>query len=179
MCQRGDLPHRLHGSGFIVGVHDRDQRGRRPQDLLQFAQHHNAIGVDWKPGYFGALTFQLCTGIQYRGVFNRAGDDVLSDSSSRACKGLAPRCRSMARLSDSVPPLVKNNFAGVAPDPPGNVSARRFQPLFSRLSEMMDTGRVARNFDQSGGQIAQHLRRDRRRRVVIEVIMLHLLPVYR
>ena len=47
------------------------------------------------------------------------------------------------------------------------------------LAEMVDTGRVARHFHQGRGQIAQHLGRDRSRRVVIEVIVLHLVPVYR
>ena len=51
---------------------------------------------------------------------------------------------------------------------------RRFQPLFGRLPEMMDTGRVAADFGQRFRKIAQHFRRDRGRRVVIEIKVLHL-----
>jgi len=42
----------------------------------------------------------------------------------------------------------------------------------------VDTGRVAIYFGHGVGKVSQHFLRDRRSRVVIEVKVLHFLPVY-
>ena len=67
----------------------------------------------------------------------------------------------------------EHDSAGVAAEPPGHGAARAFEPLFRRLPEIMDTGRVAVDFRQQLRQGAQHLRRDRGCRVMIEVKMPH------
>ena len=49
---------------------------------------------------------------------------------------------SIARLSASVPPLVKTISRRVGVDQRGDLPARRFQPLLRALAEMVDAGRV-------------------------------------
>ena len=57
----------------------------------------------------------------------------------------------------------------------GRLAPGLLQLLLGHLAKMVDTGRVTIHFAQARHHGREHSRRDRRRRVVVEVITLHLL----
>ena len=72
----------------------------------------------------------------------------------------------------------KHDFAIGASQSRGHRAARAFQTPLGRLPKVMDTGRIAVYFGHGACQILQHLLRNRRGSVVIEVKVLHFLLVY-
>ena len=66
------------------------------------SDQHNAVAADRQIGDFGAFALQLRAGIQHGGMLDRAGDHMPRRAAS--ARRATPK---MARLSDSVPPLVK------------------------------------------------------------------------
>ena len=69
----------------------------------------------------------------------------------------APR---IARLSASVPPLVKTISARIGVDQRGHLPARRFQALLRRLPEMVDAGRVTIRLAEARHHRLQNFGRD-------------------
>ena len=82
---------------------------------------------------------------------------------------------SMARLSASVPPLVKTISAADGVDEGRYLAARGFQPLLRALSEMVDAGRVTIHLSETRHHRLENFRSDGCGGVVIEVEMLHLI----
>ena len=171
----GDLAHRLQDAGLIIGVHDGDQGGGGAQRAPDVIHANQAVAADGQPGdfrtfLFQAFAFQMGAGIEHRGVFDGAGNHVLRPArvSHHAENGQVIGLRSAAG---------EDNFAGVAANARGELTARVFEALLGGLAEMMDTGRVAADLDQGCREVFQHLRRDRGGRVVVEVKMPHFIPV--
>ena len=116
-----------------------------------------------------AFRAQLLGGREHRRMLDGAGDDVLARGGGR--RAVRPR---MARLSASVPPLVKTISAADGVDEGGHLAARRFQPLLRALSEMVDAGRVTIHLSEARHHRLENFRSDGSGGVVIEVEMLHL-----
>ena len=83
----------------------------------------------------------------------------------------APR---IAKLSLSVPPLVKTTSEGSAPNQGGHLRARLVQCGLGPLTEMVDARRVAELVAQGRHHPFDDGRRNRRGGVVIEINALHL-----
>ena len=75
----------------------------------------------------------------------------------------------MAKLSDSVPPLVKTISDGSAPMSAATRRPRVVDRGLGLLAEVVDARRVAEQVARRGGDGVGHLRSERGRRVVVEV----------
>jgi len=71
----------------------------------------------------------------------------------------------------------EDDLAGVAAETGGQLAAGGFEALFGGLSEMVDTGRVAIHFVHGFGEGTPHLGRERRRGIMVKVMVLHSLLV--
>ena len=100
---------------------------------------------------------------------------VMTCLRAAAAARVTPR---IARLSASVPPLVKTISAADGVDQRGHLPARGFQPLLGALAEMVDAGRVTIHLTETRHHRLQNFRSDGCGGVVVEVEMLHLTPFY-
>ena len=105
-------------------------------------------------------------------MLDRAGDHVLR---GRAAARVTPK---IARLSASVPPLVKTISVRAGVDQRRDLPPRRFQPLLGGLAEMVDAGRVTIHLTETRHQRLQDFRRDGGGGVVVEIEVLHLYSFY-
>jgi hypothetical protein len=71
----------------------------------------------------------------------------------------------------------EHDFLRLAAEERRRVPPRHFQPLLGHLAKMMDTGRVTVHFGETRHHRLDDLRGHRRRSVVVEVVVLHLLIV--
>ena len=106
---------------------------------------------------------------------------ALSVLSTASCSmALATRCRRppgssasaaprMAKLSDSVPPLVYTISDGSAPDQGGDSRARLVHGGFRPLAEVMHAGRIAKLVPRCRDDRLEHLGRERGGGVVVEI----------
>ena len=132
------------------------------------------LDADAQAGDVHAFRAQLLGGREHRRMLDGAGDDVLARPRRR--RASAPR---MARLSASVPPLVKTISAADGVDQGGHLAARRFQTLLRALSEMVDAGRVTIHLTETRHHRLENFRSDGCGGVVVEIEMLHLTFILR
>ena len=114
---RGDaanLLDGLEGAELVIGVHHRDQHGFRPQRAPNVVRVNHAIAADGHTSDCNAPPLERLTGVQHRVVLYGCGDDMREPFRPRA-PGECPATPKMARLSASVPPLVKTISLGRAP----------------------------------------------------------------
>ena len=78
MGDLGDLLQGLQNPGLVVGVHDGNQDGLRPQCAAQLTGRNQAVTVHIQIGDLRAILFQEGTGIQHCLVFGFGGDDVIA-----------------------------------------------------------------------------------------------------
>ena len=72
-----DLFYRLNGTDLIVGKHDGDQDGVRPDGLFQFLDLHGPVFIHIQIGDLKApFLFQILAGVKHRVVLNLAGNNV-------------------------------------------------------------------------------------------------------
>ena len=100
-----NLRHWLEGADLVVGHHHRDELRGRSQCTAHVAGIDCARAVDGEECDFNATLAQPLRGMEDGVVLDRAGDDVVTRS----------EYPSQARLSPSVPPLVKTTSAGRHP----------------------------------------------------------------
>ena len=72
----GDMLDRMHHAGFVVGEHDRDERGVVADRVAQRVHVEAARAVDAEIRNAVARRLEALDGIQHGGVFDLRGDDV-------------------------------------------------------------------------------------------------------
>ena len=77
-CNHTDFLHRLNGSDFIVGKHNRNQNCFWTDGFLQFLQIYQTVFIYIQVGDSGALFFQIFAGMQNRMVLNFRSNDVIA-----------------------------------------------------------------------------------------------------
>ena len=122
-------------------MHDGDQRCGGTQRAPDVVQPNDPVRAHRQPGDFHAFTFQLCAGIEHGGMLDGAGNYMLWPGGTPD----HPEDSQVVRLGSAA---CKDNFAGIATQPRRHLPPRGFQALLGRLSKMVDTGRVAADFDQ-------------------------------
>ena len=108
-------------------------------------------------------------------MLNRAGHHVGAASGRQGRSGDAEDCQIIALGS----PGSEDQFAGIAVQCAGEHPPGPFEAPLCGLAIIVDAGGIPRNFRHRFQQAAHHLRRDRTRRVVVEVRVGHLTLVYR
>ena len=89
-----DLFDRLQHAGFVVGHHDGDQPGIRPQRSADVVGINLAAAVHWNVCDFAARRFQMLAGVQHRMMLDGRSDDMLSRlRRGRRLPGYRLRCR--------------------------------------------------------------------------------------
>ena len=107
-ADRADLGHRLDHARLVVRGHHRDENRPRRERRFDRLRAHAPVGSGRDTGNLEAFVFQKVHRVTHRVVLDRARHHVAT---------LGRRARAApitARLSDSVPPLVKTISPGVA-----------------------------------------------------------------
>ena len=156
-----DLGDRLNHAQLIVGMHNRDQPRIRPQRAPHIVGIHQAARANRQNRDGRARALELRAGGQHRRVLDRARDDVRRPRSQQrqvVCLRAAAR---------------EYQLGGAGVDQRRQLPPRPFQPLFGRLSEMMDAGSVTIHLTETRHQRLQYFGSDRRGGVVVEIEALH------
>ena len=112
-----NLRDRLKRTEFVIRVHHGDQNGFRPQRAPDIIRVHHAIATDRHASDRNAPPLERLAGVQHRVMLDGRGDDMPSRSGCglRGMPAIPPTTPKIARLSASVPPLVKTISLGRAP----------------------------------------------------------------
>ena len=99
----------LENADFVVRLHDRDENRLGRDRATEIIEIDQTVGCDGKVGNLETGFFQALAGVEHGLVFGRLGDDVVA-----LFADTLRRRPLIARLSDSVAPLVKTISRGLA-----------------------------------------------------------------
>src|SRR5215469_818968 len=75
----GNFGNGLERSGFVVGMHDADQRRLVIDSCLDIPWPHTPRGINWEGGHTKAMqAHKLATGSEHSGVFGHLRDEMLT-----------------------------------------------------------------------------------------------------
>ena len=164
----GDFGDGLKGAQLVVGVHDGDQHGLRPQG----APH--VVGTTMPP----EPTRRRVTATPSRSSCRQGA------STAGCSMALVITCGGTGRGAHHAEhrqvvgfgaAAGEDDFVGVGVDQGGQLPPRRLQPLLGALAEMVDAGSVTIHLTETRHHRLQNFRSDGGGGVVVEIEVLHLL----
>ena len=108
-CDRANLRNRLQDPDLVVGRHDGDENRLIRDGSTKLLQVETSVRTDRQVCDARALALEIPASVDDRAVLGQARDDVISFGPICLCDAL------MARLFDSVAPLVKTISFALAP----------------------------------------------------------------
>ena len=160
---------RKDGAGFIVGPHDRDDRGVFVDGSLKVREIEPSASVHRKRDDFAAAPRKFPAVGVHSGVFDGGGDH-LPAAGAGGHSGV--ECGIVAFRSAAG----EDNFGGVSLPVPetgaeqfGHLAAGIFDFGCDAAAEMVNAGRIAIAFTEKRSHRLEHFRRDRRGRVVVQI----------
>ena len=135
-----DLFHRLQHAGFIVGHHDGDQPGVRPQRPAHVVGIDLASAVHRNVGDFAARCFQMLARVQHGMMLDGRGDDMLSGF------GETKNCQVVGFGATAG----EHDLRSAASQQSGHRLARTLHRRPRLLSMMMDGRRVPKTLPEVG-----------------------------
>ena len=164
VSDRGQLGHRLNRADLVVGVHNRNEGGLVRNDGAQSLGIDDARLVDGEQGRPPPAPRECLQRVEHGFVLDRAGNQMLRPVGSSA--SATPR---IAKLSDSVPPLVYTTSEGSALIRAATAARASSRAAFALLSEVVDARGVAELVACRRHDGVDDVWADRGRRVVVEV----------
>ena len=161
MGQIGDFGDGLNGAHLVIGMHDGNQNGLWSNGSGHIIGINQSVTIDLQIGHFKTFIFQKTTHLNYRGMFNGRGNDVvalipisISHTFNRIIVGLGPAAG-------------ENDFIDTAAEHVSYLSSGRFHGFFGGNAVPMTTGRIAKMFIQIRQHGLSHPRINGRRSVII------------
>ncbi len=162
-----NLGDRLHGSQFVVSVHNRNQLCVWLQGSPHVVRGDDSLGADPDIRNFDPLFLKLLASVQDRGVLNRARDDMVARTvrgADRPQNGQVVRFGATAR---------KDDFGRCAVQERDDLAACALDTRLGILPKAVNARRVAVRSIQAQDNRVPHLGCDRCRGVVVKVVALH------
>ena len=141
-----DLPDRLDGADFIVGIHDGHKAGILADRGFHLGRHDQSVFMYVQEGDFKALLFQSFQCMQHRVMFKGGGDDM--HFAFRPADFSGGTDRLIVRFASAGS---EGDFARIGSDGRCNLSAGIFQDSLCLLSVFIQAGRVAPGFFKQRG----------------------------
>ncbi len=166
----GDAPdflEGLDGSDFVVGMHDGNQHGLRTNGALHVLRINHPACAHAHIGHTDATFFKGLRRVENGVVFDARGDDVRG---RRAGCLDNPKDRSVIRFCAAAR---EDHLAGPGIEQLGNLLASLLYRVLGPLAVPMDGRGVAEVLEQVRLHRLKHFRRQRRRRVVVQIYPSH------
>ncbi len=140
-----NLGNRLHRSQLVVGVHHRHQDRVPPQRPPNRIRIHDSACGHRHVRHRHTLALELRAGIHHGRMLDGGRDHVLG-----CTRRFRPHSAQDGEIVRFGAAAGKHHFRRIAVDQRSHLPPRDFELLFRQLAEMMDTGRVAIHFGQTG-----------------------------
>ena len=137
MTDGGDRRHILQHADLVVGVHERYQRGLRPQRFSNRLGRNETVAVGSQIGHRTALLLEALGGIEHRFVLEAAGHQM---PATRAGGAQGTQHRKVIGLGRSRSP---HQVGAASLDQCGEFGARLLDTLARTLAEVMHRGGIA------------------------------------
>ncbi|KOT06413.1 hypothetical protein DM77_1168 [Burkholderia mallei] len=168
---RADILDRLNGAGFVVRMHDRDERGARRDCATDGVGIDAAVAVHGNAGDFSAQSLKELQRLQDCRMFGRLGDHVAA--CVRRCEYSSFQ-RKVVRFTAAAR---EDNFVRCGADQRRDLGARPIQCNLCRHACPMSAGRIAEGFRQQRAHRIRDRRVDGGACVVVEVDMRHVVDL--
>ncbi len=169
MCGGGDLPDRLDGPHFVVGIHHGYQAGLRTDCLNHICNMHDPVGVAGNDSQVELLLGECFGGVQCGVMLDCGRDDMRSWARLTCLKTSSPGHAFQGEVVALRGTAGEDHFRAAAAKHSSNLLASAIETGPGVLPNLVDAGWVAECPGEIREKEIDHAWIDRSRRGVVEI----------